>query len=50
MARYNRTRISSKNNKNYYSTTIYNTVPERNTDEYFISQAGDRCDNLAYRF
>ena len=50
MARYNRTKIYSKNNKDYYSTTIYYTVPEKNTDEYFISQEGDRCDALAYRF
>jgi hypothetical protein len=50
MARYNRTKIYSKNNKNNYSTTIYYTVPEKNTDEYFISQEGDRCDALAYRF
>ena len=50
MARYNRTKISSKNNKNYYNTTIYNKVPERNTDQYFISTEGDRCDNLANQF
>ena len=50
MARYARTIISSKNNKNYYNTTIYDKVPERNTDRYFISQEGDRCDNLAFEF
>ena len=50
MARYSRTGISSKNNKNYYNTTIYNKVPEKNTDRYFISQDGDRCDNLAFEF
>ena len=50
MARYSRTSISSKNNKNYYNTTIYNKVPEKNTDRYFIAQEGDRCDNLANEF
>tara|TARA_R100000315_G_C5188530_1_gene109805 strand:- start:53 stop:322 length:270 start_codon:yes stop_codon:yes gene_type:complete len=50
MARYNRTRIGKKNNKNYYNTTIYEKVPERNTDRYFIAQEGDRCDNLAFQF
>tara|TARA_R100001460_G_scaffold95278_1_gene137408 strand:+ start:43 stop:312 length:270 start_codon:yes stop_codon:yes gene_type:complete len=50
MARYNSTKISSKNNKNYYNTTIYSKVPEKNTDQYFIAQEGDRCDNLAFEF
>ena len=50
MARYESSKISIKNNKNYYSTTIYSKVPERDTDRYFISQEGDRCDNLAYEF
>ena len=36
MARYNSTKISSKNKKNYYNTTIYKKVPERDTDRYFI--------------
>ena len=50
MARYNSTKISSKNNKNYYNTTIYSKVPEKNTDQYFIAQEGDRRDNLAFEF
>ena len=50
MARYGSTKISSKNNKNYYSTTFYSKVPERDTDRYFIAQEGDRCDNLAQEF
>ena len=50
MARYESSKISIKNNKNYYSTTIYSKVPERDTDRYFISQEGDRCDNLAFEF
>ena len=50
MARYINTGIASKDKKNYYNTTIYLQVPERDTDQYFISQEGDRCDNLANRF
>jgi len=37
-------------NKNKYNTTIYNKVPEKNDDMYFIATDGDRCDNLAHRF
>ena len=36
--------------KKYYKTTTYMKVPERNDDMYFITQEGDRCDNLAFRF
>ncbi len=53
MARYKSTTITSKEesrNKNYYTTTIYDKVPERDDDMYFISQEGDRCDNLAFKF
>ena len=50
MSRYNGIRITSKDNKNYYNTTIYSKVPERDTDQYFIAQDGDRCDNLAFQF
>jgi len=50
MARYDSTKISSKQNKNYYNTTIYSKVPKRDTDQYFIAQDGDRCDNLAFEF
>ena len=50
MARYENTKKYRKNKKSYYSTTIYSTVKEKNDDLYFISQAGDRCDNLANRF
>jgi nucleoid-associated protein YgaU len=50
MARYRNTQISTKNNKNSYRTTIYESVPDRNTDDYFIAQEGDRCDNLATQF
>ena len=50
MARYENTRLFRKNKKNYYGTTIYKKVKEKNSDNYFISQEGDRCDNLAVRF
>tara|TARA_Y100000356_G_scaffold14499_1_gene10416 strand:- start:20 stop:289 length:270 start_codon:yes stop_codon:yes gene_type:complete len=50
MARYNNTRKQIKNKKEYYATTIYKKVEEKNTDLYFIAQEGDRCDNLANRF
>jgi hypothetical protein len=50
MSRYNNTQENSKNNKKHYETTIYNEVPELNSDGYFIAIEGDRCDNLANRF
>jgi hypothetical protein len=51
MPRYGDTRVKrSVGNKKYYGTTVYNKVPERNDDMYFIAQEGDRCDNLAYRY
>ena len=50
MARYENTKQLRKNKKSYYATTIYNKVEENNSDRYFISQEGDRCDNLANRF
>jgi|TARA_R100000479_G_C6247908_1_gene151251 nucleoid-associated protein YgaU len=50
MARYKNTSIKKRNKKNYYETTIYKKVEEKNNDMYFIAQEGDRCDNLANRF
>tara|TARA_R100000008_G_scaffold81491_1_gene64771 strand:+ start:1842 stop:2111 length:270 start_codon:yes stop_codon:yes gene_type:complete len=50
MARYENTRKQKKNKKSYYTTTIYKKAIEKNTDNYFIAQEGDRCDNLAFRF
>ena len=52
MSRYEHTKRSKdkKRNIDKYETTIYNKVPERNDDMYFIAQEGDRCDNLAQRF
>jgi|TARA_B100001094_G_scaffold292229_1_gene311187 nucleoid-associated protein YgaU len=50
MARYENTKKQRKNNKDYYSTTVYKKVNEKNSDGYFIATEGDRCDNLAQRF
>ena len=50
MSRYSSTKITSKGGKKHFSTTIYEKVPKRNDDMYFITQEGDRCDNLANRF
>ena len=50
MSRYNKTEKDKKNKKNYYLTTIYRKVDEKNSDSYFIATEGDRCDNLAFRF
>ena len=52
MPRYEHTKRSKdkKRNIDKYETTIYNKVPERNDDMYFIAQEGDRCDSLAQRF
>ena len=50
MARYEKTKRQRKNRKSYYATTIYKKVEEKNSDNYFIAQEGDRCDNLAFRF
>ena len=50
MSRYKSTDKNKKNKKNYYQTTIYKKVNEKNSDGYFIATEGDRCDNLANRF
>tara|TARA_R110000824_G_scaffold294652_4_gene483036 strand:- start:336 stop:605 length:270 start_codon:yes stop_codon:yes gene_type:complete len=50
MSRYKYTIKNKKNKKNYYTTTVYKKVNEKNSDSYFISEEGDRCDNLAQRF
>ena len=50
MARYEKTKKQRLNKKDYYQTTIYKKVEEKNSDSYFIAQEGDRCDNLANRF
>jgi len=50
MARYENTPMGFTGNKNTYGTTIYVKVPEKDTDQYFIAQEGDRCDILAFNF
>ena len=50
MSRYRYTKKQKKDKKNYYTTTVYKKVIEKNTDSYFIAVEGDRCDNLANRF
>ena len=52
MPRYDNTKQTkdSKSNKSKYNTIYYQEIPEKNDDMFFISQDGDRCDNLAYRF
>ena len=51
MQRYKNTGVSNyKKNKRNFDTTIYKEVPKKDTDEYFIAQDGDRCDNLANQF
>jgi|TARA_R110000824_G_scaffold208623_1_gene394448 hypothetical protein len=50
MSRYKETKFSKKNRVKSYRTTIYESVPERNDDMYFIAQEGDRCDVLANQF
>ena len=52
MSRYSKTekRNYQSIKKRSFATTIYNKVPERDDDMYFIAQEGDRCDNLAHQF
>ena len=53
MERYKNTRITTKKNNgtnSFLRTTLYSSVPKSDTDQYFIAQEGDRCDNLAHRF
>jgi len=46
------TKEDSKTGKNIttYTTTIYETVDERDSDIRILSTEGDRCDLLAHRF
>ena len=57
MSRYSRTAVQKSKtdnvrNKSFkkYNTTIYNEIPQTNTDIYVISQQGDRLDLLAQQF
>ena len=43
--------ITDENKKiEFYRTTLYKDVPELDTDMYFITTEGDRCDGLAQQF
>ena len=44
MSRYRYTKKERKSKKDYYQTTIYRKVNEKNSDSYFISEEGDRCE------
>ena len=50
MSRYKNTSKSIIKKKQYYNTTIYKKVEEKNSDSYFIAQEGDRCDSLENEF
>tara|TARA_R100000234_G_scaffold85021_1_gene54110 strand:- start:763 stop:1032 length:270 start_codon:yes stop_codon:yes gene_type:complete len=50
MSRYRNTKITRKNEKSYYKTTIFDKVPKSNNDIYVITQYGDRLDLLAYEY
>ena len=60
MARYEHTKIKQsvvirgRHPKPYnitsYRTTIYNIIPETDSDIWVITQHGDRLDNLAFQF
>ena len=49
MSRITDKKLAEKGRKSYgtYYSTPYR---QKDTDMYFISQDGDRCDNLAFRF
>ena len=48
--RYKKNSKRIKKEGKSYNTTIYQEVPEKDDDMYFIAQDGDRCDSLAFRF
>ena len=52
MRKVNKKKTSQEKPKSFmkYETTIYNKVPEKNSDMYFVATKGDRCDILADRF
>ena len=60
MARYEHTKIKEGKvvrgssripyNITSYRTTIYNTIPQTDSDVWVITQHGDRLDNLAFQF
>lgn len=50
MSRYENTRITTKKNKNYLKTTIFDKIPKSDSDIYVTTQYGDRLDLLAHQF
>mgnify|MGYP001461767964 FL=1 len=51
MSRYKNTKTVRDDDKILkYESTIYQKVPENNTDIYVITQSGDRLDSLANQF
>ena len=57
MSRYENTNIirgrvtsDRKQTVDGLATTIYKQIPQRDSDIYLVSQAGDRLDNLANQF
>ena len=50
MSRYSKSRVTYKNNKEYFKTTIYSQIPKSDSDIYVITQFGDRLDLLAHQF
>ena len=55
MPRYTSTNTKKKYGKDKklkhsFDTIYYLPVPEKDSDMYFITQEGDRLDNLAFRF
>ena len=51
MRRYEKIGIRvDKENRKYYSNSIYTTIPESEDDIYVIASEGDRYDKLALQF
>ena len=57
MSRYSNTKINrksllpkQKNDVLSYETTLYQRIPETNSDLHIVSTEGDRLDNLAFQF
>ena len=54
--RYSKSELTNKYNSKRKrdiksrATSLFKTVPKNNTDIYLITQAGDRCDNLAFEW
>tara|TARA_Y100001963_G_C6619522_1_gene371019 strand:+ start:339 stop:611 length:273 start_codon:yes stop_codon:yes gene_type:complete len=48
--RYEKARVTKKNNKTVFQTSYYSSIPVRDGDTFVITQQGDRLDNLAFQF